>query len=188
MAQLGSPGMGIGRLGSGNLTVKKTFQFEFIITTAAGVIPAAYVRTASKPKVTSEEIEVPFLNEVTWFNGRARYETMEVEYMDTNDASMIIPLYNWVASNSDVFSPTRSMGSRRSDYEGVGQMNQYDGCGNLMETWIFNNMFPINTDFGDMSYDENGYVRIRMTLRYSNARYQSFCPAFIPRGVCSPCR
>lgn len=189
MATLGSPGMGIGRLGSGNLTIKKPFQFEFTITTASGVIPAAYVRMASKPKLQSNEIEIPFLNEISYINGRSQWQTMDVQYMDVNDAAAMVPLHNWIASNYNYADPSRTMGSRRADYEGTGLMYIYDGCGNIMESWTYNNMFIVNTDFGEVNYDSgNEYSKISLTLRYSNVRYQSFCPAFQPQGTCSPCR
>lgn len=78
------------------------------------------------------------------------------------------------------------MGKRR-DWEATGVINMYDGCGNMLEQWQLQHVWPTNVNWGDLSYEDSGFAEISLTLRYSDVRYKSFCPEFVPQGCCTPC-
>lgn len=183
--------MGIGNLGFQNLIFKRKFRFTFALQNICGnsnqSIPPYYVKTASRPHVEIEEVEIDYLNGVTWIPGRARWQTMTVTYYDVASTDMA-PLWNWLASIYNFTDPINlQMGSQRQDYSATGLLNLWDGCGQLLETWQMTDVWPTDIDFGELDYSSSDPAEISLTLRYSNVKYTPVCPSFAINACCSPC-
>jgi hypothetical protein len=181
--------MGIGRLGFSNLVFKRKFRYTFQLQgiCGGGTVPEHYVKVAARPNLEIEETELNFLNAKTWIPGKASWQTMSVTYLDVATADAA-PLYSWLASVYNFTNPiTLEQGSRRSDYTGTGILRLFDGCGQLLETWVMGDMFPTSIDFGDVDYSSSDICEIALTMRYSNVFYQSACPVFPITPCCTPC-
>jgi hypothetical protein len=183
--------MGIGRLGGSRLIFKRKFRWTFEVRRICnGVdksVPAHFVKIASRPNLTIEEQEINFLNQKTWIPGKASWETITVTYYDvaTRDAK---PLYDWLASVYDFSRPVQlNQATMRQDYSGAGVLFLYDGCGNSLERWVLNDMWPTAVNFGELDFSSSEEVTIELTLRYSDVQYQSLCPNFRPENCCNPC-
>ena len=48
----------------------------------------------------------------------------------------------------------------------------YDGCGEMLEKWIFENVWPNNIEWGELDMSDSQYVTIDLTLRYDRAYWQ----------------
>jgi hypothetical protein len=182
-------GMGIGRLGDQDIIMKRKFRWVMSILYCSGqrLVPASFVKTAARPSVTIEEIEINFLNAKTWIPGKASWETITVTYYDVN-ATENTELLSWLASVYDFTDPTcLHMNSKRQDYAGQGILHILDGCGNIMEQWVLDDMWPTSINFGDLSYDTSEVCEIELTLRYSQVQYTSFCGGTISPCVCTAC-
>lgn len=182
-------GMGIGRLGDLDIIHKRKFRwiFQIAFCNFTKQVPPYFVKTASRPDLSLEETEINFLNEKTWIPGKPSWESITVTYYDvaTDDN---IPLWSWIASVYDFTDPTcRHMNSRRKDYAGVGYLAMLDGCGNVLEEWNFNDMWPTSVKFGDVDYGSSDVMDIEMTLRYSSVAYLNHCGVQPERCPCSPC-
>jgi hypothetical protein len=181
--------MGIGNLGFSNLVFKRKFRFTFELQNICGTqsVPASYVKLASRPNLNIEEVEINYLNAKTWIPGKAEWEAMTVTYLDvaTNDMA---PLYNWLASVYNFTNPvTLEMGSQRKDYTATGILKLWDGCGQLIEIWTMQDVWPQAINFGELAYEDSAPCEIELTLRYSQVQYQPVCPAFQINPCCSPC-
>jgi hypothetical protein len=188
----GPHAMGIGNLGNADLVFKKKFRWTFSVQlnctgASGGTVPESFVKVAARPKLTTEEVEINFLNGVDWIPGKSKWETITVTYIDVASKDNG-PLWNWLASVYDFTDDLKlHQGSQRSDYTGTGTLNLFDGCGNPLEGWVMHNMWPTSMDFGDLDYSSSDNCEISLTLRYSSVVYKSFCPNLTITSCCSPC-
>lgn len=181
--------MGIGQLGFSNLVFKRKFRFTFELFNICGSqsVPKHYVKLASRPNLSVEEVEVNFLNAKTWIPGKASWEQMTVTYIDVATADAA-PLFNWLASVYNFTDPINlQMGSNRSDYTATGILKLWDGCGNIIETWEMTDMWPTAINFGEVAYESSEECTIELTLRYSNVKYTNQCPGFTISPCCTGC-
>ena len=185
--------MGIGPLGFQNVIFKRKFRYTFAVQNICGgqYLPPYYVKTAARPNLSVEETEINFLNAKMFIPGKATWETITVTYIDAVDQQNIAnfqPLWNWLASLYNFTDPINlQMGSRRRDYAATGILNEYDGCGTLLNSWTLNNLWPTEVNFGELDYSSSEECTIELTFRYSDVIYTPICPAFPIQPCCSPC-
>ncbi len=189
--------MGLGPLRDLDLRFKRKFRWTFRIEDVCangkageGIIPEFFVKLASRPNLTIDEVEINFLNGKTWIPGKASWETITVTYYDVATASgaQIRALWDWLAS---VYNFTNNvclqMGSNRRAYAGKAVLSLWDGCGAELERWTLNDVWPQAINFGDLDYSASEEVNIELTLRYSDVKYEPICPAFTINPCCDPC-
>ena len=182
--------MGMGKLGFSNVVFKRKFRWSFEVRNICGglVVPRDYVKLAARPNVSIEETEINFMHGKTWIPGKGSWETITVTYYDVANTTDNFPLYSWLASVYEFTNPVLlRMGSSRRDYSGTGILTLYDGCGQELEIWELNDMWPQAINFGELDYSSSEEVTIELTLRYSQVAYQSLCPQFVPSSCCTPC-
>ena len=60
-----------------------------------------WISTASRPKYTSDEVSIPFLNTETYVIGRFRWESISVTFRDPIGPSATQALMEWVRLHSE---------------------------------------------------------------------------------------
>jgi hypothetical protein len=182
--------MGIGQIGRPDMVFKRKFRWTFEIhgfcDNQKNVVPEHFVQTASRPNLSIEETEINHLNAKTWIPGKASWETITITYQDVAHVEMQ-SLWNWLVSVYDFTDPVNLPMGNKQDWNAQGILNLYDGCGVLLEGWQLNNMFPTAINFGELDYSSSDICTIELTLRYSDLKYRSYCPNFIPQGCCTGC-
>lgn len=182
--------MGLGAMGGSQLLFKRNFRWTFTVNNICNVganIPESFVKLASRPNWTTEDIEVDYLNAKTWIPGKTSLETLSVTYYDvaTIDHQN---LWNWLASVYNFTNPvTLTQASMRSDYSATGILVMYDGCGQPLEQWTLGGMWPSGVNFGELDMGSSEVSTIELTLRYDRLTYKSICPKFTPQACCNPC-
>jgi hypothetical protein len=98
-------------------------------------------------------------------------------------------VFGWIASVYDITDSCQlSMGSRQGDYSGTGLLRLYDGCGQTIEAWLLNQLWPKNVDFGELDMSNSETCDINLTLRYQSFDYRQLCPAAtVEKCPCIPC-
>lgn len=182
--------MGIGVIGQPDVTIKQKFRYTLEIVgfcnNEKNLIPEHFVRVASRPNLSIEEVEINHLHAKTWIPGKASWETITVTYYDVAHEEMY-SLWTWLATVYDFTDPIGlKMGSKR-DWDATGIINMYDGCGVLLEQWQLQHMWPTAINFGELDYSSSEEATIELTMRYSDVKWRSFCPDFIPQSCCSGC-
>lgn len=181
--------MGIGALGGSTLTFKRKFRWTLQFTDICGgqSIPEHFVQKASRPNLQIQETQIDFLNARDWIPSKGAWETMTVSYYDVATRDNL-PLWNWLASIYNFTNPvTLEMGSHRRDYAGTGILSMYDGCGELIEYWILNSVWPSTINFGDLDMASDEIATIELTLRYSQVKYVPVCPNYQITRCCTGC-
>lgn len=182
--------MGLGRIGSvRTLVFKRKFRWTFRIEEVCGgrTVPEFYVKLASRPNITIDEQEINFLNGKTWIPGKGTWETITVTYYDVATADNKV-LWDWLASVYDFTNPvTLFQGSHRQDYSGRAVLTLFDGCGNPIEVWTLDDVWPQAINWQELDYSNSEEVNVELTLRYSEVAYQQVCPAFTIDPCCTGC-
>ena len=186
--------MGIGPLGFNNIIFKRKFRYTFTVQNICNkgiTMPPFYVKTSARPHLAIEETEINYLNAKIFIPGKATWETITVTYIDVVDQNNIAyfkPLWDWLASVYNFTDPINlQMGSRGNDYTAQGILNEYDGCGTLLNTWTLNRLWPTDINFGEVDYASSEECTIELTLRYSDVIYTPVCPNFAIQPCCTPC-
>lgn len=181
--------MGIGQLGFSNTEFKRKFRFTFELFNICGSkkVPKHYVKLASRPNISIEEVQIDFLNARGWIPGKNSLEPINVTYYDVT-ADDAAPLYDWLSTLYNLTDPVNfTMGSIRDDYSATGILSVCDGCGSILETWEMRDMFPTSINFGDVDYESSDISTIELTLRYSWLKYNSLCPKLKITPCCTGC-
>lgn len=182
-------GMGLGPLGDPFVIHKRKFRFVMDLRFCTSRrVPGCFIKTASRPDLSIEETEINYLNGKTWIPGKAVWEPITVTYYDVS-SNTHVELLGWIASIYDFTDPSCAhMNSNRISYTGTANLYLFDGCGNIMERWVFADMWPTSIKFGDLDMGSSDVCEIEMTMRYSNVSYTNYCVGGQPqRCPCSPC-
>ena len=49
------------------------------------------------------------------------------------------------------------------------QLELYDGCGNIVESWNYEGIYPVNVDFDNLDMATGDILMVNLTLRYDRA-------------------
>jgi hypothetical protein len=121
-----------------------------------------FVISTSRPKVTINEVEIPFLNTSTYVAGRFNWEAIDVTFKDPIGPSAAQALMEWVRLHAE--SVTGRMGYA-AGYKKDIELEMLDPTGVVVEKWILQGTFLTNVDFGSLEYSDDEIADISATLR-----------------------
>ena len=121
-----------------------------------------FVISTSRPKVTINEVEIPFLNTSTYVAGRFNWESVDVTFKDPIGPSAAQALMEWVRLHAE--SVTGRMGYA-AGYKKDIELEMLDPTGVVVEKWILQGTFLTNVDFGSLEYSDDEIADISATLR-----------------------
>ena len=121
-----------------------------------------FVISTSRPKMTINEVEIPFLNTSTYVAGRFNWESIDVTFKDPIGPSASQALMEWVRLHAE--SVTGRMGYA-AGYKKDIELEMLDPTGVVVEKWILQGTFLTNVDFGSLEYSDDEIATIDATLR-----------------------
>jgi hypothetical protein len=184
--------MGLGALGLAQTQFKRKFRWTLSITPKcssynSGLIGPNFVKMAARPNYDIEETELNFLNAKTWIAGKLTWQSITTTFIDAN-AQEIKGLYEWIGMNAQLNnSSTFFQGTSFQDYAATAELIMYSGCGQPMEIWQLDNVWPQAVNFGELDYTSSEEATIELTLRYDKVSYTGFCPTPVFNPCCTPC-
>ena len=116
-----------------------------------------YVESTSRPQVTINSVEVPFLNTSTYVAGRFVWNTINVTFRDPIGPSAAQALMEWVRLHAE--SVTGRMGYA-AGYKKNIDLELLDPTGVVVEKWILQGTFLTDVNFNDLSYSDDGLANI----------------------------
>jgi hypothetical protein len=142
----------------------------------------------ARPNLGFKEIEAPHVFENIYFPGRPDWKPIEMvlyDYcIDGNHPNGTHPIFQWIrriyevnvgyyrpiAANVDVDpSVGSSVFGFDVSFKKNGYLDLYDGCGNVIESWRFDNCWPLNANFGELDMGNSEVLTCDVTLRYDRA-------------------
>ena len=144
---------------------KKKNRFIFRFPTPLG-IQEWFVASGSRPSITIDEVEIPFLNTSTFVAGRFLWEAIDVTFRDPIGPSAAQALMEWVRLHAE--SVTGRMGYA-AGYKKDVELELLDPTGVVIEKWILQGTFLTGVNFNDLDYSSSDVADINATLRFDRA-------------------
>lgn len=132
-------------------------------------IDAYLIKTAARPTVTTEEIEIPWINSHRYIAGKTKFNTIAVTLHDAIAPSGAQQVTEWVRTHFDSVS---GRGGYADFYKRDVQLKLVDPVGTVIELWDIKGAFITEANFGELSYEDGTLVEMSLTLRFDQAVLQ----------------
>ena len=138
------------------------------VMTIAG-IPAYVIKTANRPQITFEEVELNHMNVKRFVKGKATWQAIVMTLYDPVVPSAAQAVMEWVRLHHE--SVTGRDGY--SDfYKKDVTFNMLGPVGDVVEEWKLKGCFIQTANFGDLDFNSSDPNEIVLTLRYDYAILQ----------------
>ena len=144
---------------------KRKFRWVFAIEG----IDSFLMKTANRPSITTEEIEVPFINHTRYVAGKTKFEQLSVTLHDPIAPSGAQQVMEWVRTH---FESVSGRGGYADFYKRDCQLKLLDPVGTVVELWDIKGAFLTAASFGDLDYGASDPTEISLTLRFDNCVLQ----------------
>lgn len=125
-------------------------------------------KSAKRPDVTFNDVEVHRLNEKFKFAGKPEWGKMSTSYYDyingTNSISDV--LWRW---GTKIYNPANGMMGFASEYKTNGTLVLIDPHGEIVQTWALFGTFPSNLDYQDVDVTDDSPLEIASELSFDYA-------------------
>jgi hypothetical protein len=158
-------------LESSSVCIKQKFRWQLKIDgiSATGVQTLPPLKS-NRPSISFKEIAVEHLNETIYFPGKPDWKPITLSLYDLKKNTH--PIFTWLQK---LYDP--SVSEEVSQYKppvGTGfilnaALEMYNGCGDIMEQWVYENIWPQTIDFGELDMGNHEVVTCDLTLRYARA-------------------
>jgi hypothetical protein len=167
--------MGLGKLGGNLLCLKRKFRWLLRIPDISGdsynVLPP---EKSARPSLSFKEIEAQHLNETIYFAGKPEWKPINLVLYDfkINNSN---PIFRWLKEKYDPCEGTWKIQEMFQWKKTVASLEMYDGCGRIIEKWIYENVWPNAIEWGELDMSNSEYVTVDLTLRYDRAYIEEEC-------------
>ena len=173
------PIMGIGKLGATDTCFKYKNRWflsipEITATIATGGVNALPPSASARPTLTFKEQSVEHTSETIWYPVKAEFKPISLKLYDLVKSENVVfqwikqiydpQLGQWRLGKSDAFRPEGTSGMKRN-----AKLTLYDGCGEPIESWMYENAYPNEIVFGELDMADGAFLTIDLTLRYDRA-------------------
>ena len=125
-----------------------------------------YVTSTSRPTITINSVEVPFLNTSTFVAGRFNWETIDATFKDPIGPSASQALMEWIRLCAE--SVSGRMGYS-SGYKKDIDLELLDPPGAVVQKWRLEGVFITSANFGSLDYSDDAIADISVQLRPDRA-------------------
>ena len=132
-------------------------------------VDAYIVKTAARPTVTTDEVEIKFINSRRYLSGITKFETMTVTLHDPIAPSGAQQVIEWIRTHYESVS---GRAGYADFYKRDIQLKLLDPVGTVIELWDIKGAFITQANFGDLTYEGAEAQDISLTLRYDNCVLQ----------------
>lgn len=141
---------------------KDLWSIEFPI---AMNIPESLQVSASRPKVSNENKEVPFKNLSTFYKGKTKVEAMTIVFRDAIGTAIYQKLLQWQREHTDFAT---GKGGYAATYKKVLTLNMEDASGGVVQKFILYGCFITELDGGELDQTSDDIAQISMTIQYDS--------------------
>lgn len=133
-------------------------------------IDSYLIKTASRPKFTGEEKEIPFINSRRYVAGNYKFEQMTITLHDPIAPSGAQQVMEWIRLH---FESVSGRAGYADFYKRDLQIKLLDPVGTVVELWDIKGAFIVNAEFGELKYEGDAdLAQISMTIRFDNCVLQ----------------
>lgn len=132
-------------------------------------IDAFIMKSTARPTVTTDEVEVPFVNARRYLAGLTKFNTIAVALHDPIAPSGAQQVMEWIRLH---FESVSGRSGYADFYKRDVQLKLLDPVGTVIELWDIKGAFITEANFGELTYDDGTPTEISLTLRFDNAVLQ----------------
>lgn len=133
-------------------------------------IDSFLIKTAARPQITTEVIEIPWINSTRYIAGKTKFGELSLTLHDPIAPAGAQQVMEWVRLHFESISGR----SGYSDfYKRDIQVKMLDPVGTVVQLWDIKGAFVSEANFGDLDYGaESDLAEISLTIRYDNMTLQ----------------
>jgi hypothetical protein len=155
-------------LGEASACYKRKFRWMLKIPSiSADGVNALPPAKAARPSISFKEMDVQHINETIYFPSKPEWKPLQVTLYDLKRPQEH-PVWQWIKriydSRAGTWKPSVSAGLKVQ-----GRIEMYDGCGETIETWVLENVWPQDVNFGELDMGASEIVTCDLALRYDRA-------------------
>jgi len=125
-----------------------------------------WLSSASRPSISQNEVEIPFLNTSTWVIGRFTWEAISVTFRDPIGPSAAQAVMEWVRLGSESITGRQGYSS---GYKKDIFIEMLDPTGVVVEKWKLEGSMVTNANFGDLDFSDDSLSEITIDVRFDRA-------------------
>ena len=129
-------------------------------------IPAYLIKTANRPTISFEEVELNHMNVKRWVKGKATWETIEITMYDPVVPSAAQAAMEWIRLSHESVTGRDGYSDfykKDVDFQVLGPV------GDVVEQWKLKGTWIQAANFNDMDFAASDPAEISLTLRYDYA-------------------
>ena len=129
-------------------------------------IPAYLIKTAARPSITFEEVELNHMNVKRFVKGKGTWETIEITMYDPVVPSAAQAAMEWIRLSHESVTGRDGYSDfykKDVDFSVLGPV------GDIVEQWKLKGTWIQAANFNDMDFASSDPVDISLTLRYDYA-------------------
>jgi hypothetical protein len=128
---------------------------------------------SARPSLSFKEMEIRHMNEHIMYPQKPDWKPITLTLYDTKTTT-IHPIFDWIfkiyePDKTGKWSPVVKTGPVTNRFLRDGILELFDGCGNVIERWTFEQCWPQNVEWGELEMGSSDIVMCDITLRYARA-------------------
>lgn len=165
-------GLGYG-LEKSNICFKQSNRWLFMIPgiSASGINSLPPSKSA-RPKLSFKEIQVEHMHETIYLPGKIEYSPVNLSLYDLKKNNH--PVFTWIKSAYNACNGSYKYPVDNNFFK-TAYLELYDASGNILERWIYENVWLKEVDFGDLDMSLSDVLTCDLTLRYARAYIDDQC-------------
>lgn len=128
-------------------------------------IDAFIIKTTARPQVTTEAVEVPFINSRRYLAGLTKFGTMAVTLHDPIAPSGAQQVMEWIRLHYESVS---GRSGYADFYKRDIQLKLLDPVGTVVELWDIKGALITEANFGELDYSAGDLQEISLTIQADN--------------------
>lgn len=174
-------GMQMGLEGDGRFC-KRQFRWMFTVDrvigdlSSSGSMDCLPPEKSARPNLSFKEMNVQHLNEEVFYPAKPDWKPITVTVFDLQKSSH--PIWKWlnelyyVDAQTATFKEPNAIPGPNVGFIRQCTLQMFNGCGDVVETWLYDDCWPQSVNFQPLDMTQNGLVMCEITLRYARAYIQ----------------
>ena len=155
---------------------KRKFRWLFNIEDVSGgegSTKALPPQRSERPGLTFREMTIQHLNETIYYPAKPDWKPVQLVLYDVMSPTGAHPVFDWIKEVYDPFADSEWRPVSAGNFLKTAILNLYDGTGETVETWIWENAWPQQAEFSELDMGNHEIVVCQVTLRYARAYVRS---------------
>jgi len=140
---------------------------DVVADTKNGGVNALPPEKGARPNLSFKEMEAKHLHEDAYYPAKPEWKPITITVFDLVKNKH--PVFEWVKK---IYTPNANSVFKEPNSPGFIKtctLSMYDGCGNTVESWIFEDSWCSAANFQTLDMTSNGVMMCEITLRYMRA-------------------